>query len=130
MRALHDLMRDYGGSMLALAQQNRSGTESEDATTISGSDRIIWLCDNFTILAKKSDAEITASIANAEDNFEAEKTLTNMKLIVAECRHGPGTQGRHIGLYIDAKDPRVRKEDVTCRIIEKTLEMPYEEGAH
>ena len=128
MSALHDLMRDYGGSMLALAQQNRSGTESEDATTISGSDRIIWLCDNFTILAKKSDAEITASIANAEQNFEAEKTLTNMKLVVAECRHGPGTQGRHIGLYIDAKDPRVRKEEVTCRIIEKTLEMPYEDG--
>jgi len=129
MSALHDLMRDYGGSMLALAQQNRSGTEAEDATTISGSDRIIWLCDNFTILAKKSDAEIAASIANAEQNFEAEKTLTNMKLVVAECRHGPGTQGRHIGLYIDAKDPRVRKEEVTCRIIERTLEMPYDDGA-
>jgi replicative DNA helicase len=127
MSALHDLMRDYGGSMLALAQQNRSGTESEDATTISGSDRIIWLCDNFTILAKKSDAEITASIANAEMNHEADKILTNMKLVVAECRHGPGTQGRHIGLYIDAKDPRVRKEEVTCRISERTLELPYEE---
>ncbi len=129
MSALHDLMRDYGGSMLALAQQNRSGVEMEDATTISGSDRIIWLCDNFSILAKKSDAEITASIANAEEYADQEATLTNMKLVVAECRHGPGTQGRHIGLYIDAKDPRFKKDQVTCRIIERTLELPYDEAA-
>jgi replicative DNA helicase len=129
MSALHDLMRDYGGSMLALAQQNRSGVEMEDATTISGSDRIIWLCDNFSILAKKSDAEITASIHNAEEYAEQEATLTNMKLVVAECRHGPGTQGRHIGLYIDAKDPRFKKDQVTCRIIERTLELPYDEAA-
>ena len=130
MSALHDLMRDYGGSMLALAQQNRSGVEMEDATTISGSDRIIWLCDNFSILAKKSDAEITASIHNAEEYAEQEATLTNMKLVVAECRHGPGTQGRHIGLYIDAKDPRFKKDQVTCRIVERTLELPYDEAAH
>lgn len=127
MSALHDLMRDYGGSMIALAQQNRGGVEADDATTISGSDRIIWLCDNFTILAKKSDAEISADIANAEENPDKNKTLSNMRLVVAECRHGPGTQGRHIGLYIDAKDPRVRKEDVTCRIIERSLELPYDE---
>jgi replicative DNA helicase len=130
MSALHDLMRDYGGSMLALAQQNRSGVEMEDATTISGSDRIIWLCDNFSILAKKSDAEIAASIANAEEYPDQEAKLTNMKLVVAECRHGPGTHGRHIGLYIDAKDPRFKKDQVTCRIIERTLELPYDEVSH
>lgn len=129
MSALHDLMRDYGGSMIALAQQNRGGVEAEDSTTIAGSDRIIWLCDNFTILAKKSDAEVAASIANAEQNPDANQTLTNMKLVVAECRHGPGTQGRHIGLYIDMKDPRCRKEECTGRIIEKTLEMPYDESS-
>lgn len=130
MSALHDLMRDYGGSMLALAQQNRGGVEAEDSTTIAGSDRIIWLCDNFSILAKKSDAEVNAAIANAEHNPDADHTLTNMKLVVAECRHGPGTQGNYIGLYIDMKDPRVRKEEVTGRIIEKTLEKPYDEGGY
>lgn len=129
MSALHDLMRDYGGSMIALAQQNRGGVEAEDSTTIAGSDRIIWLCDNFTILAKKSEAEIAGDIANAEQNPEANQTLTNMKLVVAECRHGPGTQGRHIGLYIDMRDPRVKREHMTGRIIEKTLEMPYDEGS-
>jgi len=130
MSSLHDLMRDYDSPMLALAQQNRSGVEAEDATTISGSDRIIWLCDNFSILAKKTDAEIQASLNNVAVNPETNDSMTNMKLIVAECRHGPGTQGRYIGIYVDAKDPRVKKEQVTCRLIEKNLEMPWDEAGH
>lgn len=129
MSALHDLMRDYDNPMLALAQQNRSGTEVEDSTTISGSDRIIWLCDNFSILSKKSDSEIKQSIEHMKEIPEYEDIFSNMKLNVIECRHGPGCQnGEFIGLYCDFKDFRKSSKECTGELIEKGIERPMDEN--
>lgn len=126
--ALHDLMRDYENPMLALAQQNRSGVDVEDSTTISGSDRIIWLCDNFSILSKKSDTELKQAVEHMRENPEYEDIFTNMKLNVVECRHGPGCQnGEFIGLYCDFKDFRKSSKECCGAIIEKGLERPIDD---
>lgn len=129
MTLLKDLMGQYDNPMLAFAQQNKEGIEREDASTISGSDRIIWLCDSFAVWALKSDDEISAGIRNIEeqaDNEQAEDAFTNMKLIVAEARHGPGTSGgRYIGFYFDGKDPRISREEFCGIIEEKGFELPW-----
>jgi len=122
---LHDLMRDYDNPMLALAQQNRSGIEVEDSTTISGSDRIIWLCDNFSILSKKSDAELRQIAEHLKETPEYEDQFSNMKLNVVECRHGPGCQnGEFIGLYCDFKDFRKDSKECNGKLREVGLERP------
>ena len=36
----------------------RDGITKESTDTASGSDRIVWLCSNFTIYKRKSDEEI------------------------------------------------------------------------
>lgn len=133
MTVLHDLMSQYGSSMIMLAQQNRSGIDREDESTISGSDRIIWLCDNFSILANKSVIEIDAIEAARENMIDNEDSsvdgeLPNMKLKVNNTRHGPGTPNdSYIGLYCDLKDPR--KRNVACGILkEKRLEMPFDDA--
>lgn len=130
MTLLHDLMSQYGSSMVAFAQQNRSGLEREDETTISGSDRIIWLCDSFSILADKADYELDAlyeMIAEAEQSGQDFEDLCNMKLIVKATRDGPGTRGgKYIGLYGDIKDRLF--EEKACGIIrEIRMEHPVED---
>jgi hypothetical protein len=59
---------------------NRDGITKESTDTASGSDRIIWLCSNFTIFKRKSDEEI------AEDGQDA----GNRKLVPLISRHGGG----------------------------------------
>lgn len=129
MSLLKDLMAQQGGSMLAFAQQNRSGVERDDATTISGSDRIIWLCDSFSVWSLKSEEEINAQMQNIREqpgNDDAKDSFTNMKLTVAEARHGPGTgNGRYLGFYFDGKDPSVAKEEFCGTILEKGIELPW-----
>ncbi|MCK5610077.1 hypothetical protein KAR91_49850 [Candidatus Pacearchaeota archaeon] len=132
MSLLKDLMAQQGGSMLAFAQQNRSGVERDDATTISGSDRIIWLCDSFSIWSLKSEEEINAQMQNIKEqpgNEDARDGFTNMKLTVAESRHGPGTgNGRYLGFYFDGKDPSINREEFCGIIIEKGIELPWSGG--
>lgn len=118
MTALHDLMSEYQNPMLAFAQQNREGLEKEDESTISGSDRIIWLCDNFTIFAKLDEAEIMVRQAGASQDPNARKP-ENCKIKVVVCRQGPGTSGRKfIGVYADIHDPSLRMDEV-CGIVEE-----------
>ncbi len=129
MTLLKNLMAQQGGSMLAFAQQNRDGTERGDATTISGSDRIIWLCDSFSIWSLKSEEEINAQIQNIREqdgNEDAQSSFTNMKLSVVESRHGPGTgEGRYIGFYFDGKDPSIDRDEFCGTIQEKGIECPW-----
>lgn len=118
MTALHDLMSEYQSPMLALAQQNRDGLEKENESTISGSDRIIWLCDNFSIFAKMDEADILARQASSNQDPNARKP-ENCKLKVVVCRHGPGTPGKKfIGIYADIHDPSLQMDEV-CGIIEE-----------
>jgi replicative DNA helicase len=80
MTALHNFACKYQIPIVAFVQLNRDGITKETTDTASGSDRIIWLCSNFTIFKRKSDEEI------AEDG----PNNGNRKLIPVISRHGPG----------------------------------------
>jgi replicative DNA helicase len=80
MTSLHNFASKYKIPIVAFVQLNRDGITKESTDTASGSDRIIWLCSNFTIFKRKSDEEI------AEDGQES----GNRKLIPIISRHGGG----------------------------------------
>jgi len=80
MTSLHNFATKYKLPIVAFVQLNRDGITKESTDTASGSDRIIWLCSNFTIFKRKSDEEI------AEDG----PTEGNRKLIPIISRHGGG----------------------------------------
>lgn len=80
MTALHNFMVRYSVPCLALMQLNRDGINKEDTDVASGSDRIIWLCSNFSIFKKKTEEEI------AEDMTRGERY--NRKLVPIVARHG------------------------------------------
>lgn len=80
MTALHNFATKYKVPIVAFVQLNRDGITKESTDTASGSDRIIWLCSNFTIFKRKSDEEI------AEDG----PSNGNRKLLPLISRHGGG----------------------------------------
>ena len=84
MTALHNISLKYEIPILAFIQLNRDGISKESTDTASGSDRIIWLCSNFTIYKTKSDEEI------AKDGIEN----GNRKLVPVIARHGRGLEDR------------------------------------
>lgn len=81
MTTLHNFGVKYKIPFIILMQLNRDGINREETDVASGSDRIIWLCSNFTIFKRKSDDEINA------DGPEK----GNRKLVVVTTRHGEGT---------------------------------------
>jgi len=88
---LHDLAGEMGAAMLMTVQLNRDGIEREDGASISGSDRTLWLCDNFTILKPLSREEISLAPPGV-----------NYKLFVSDTRYGAGnTEIDFIGLNAD-----------------------------
>jgi len=80
MTSLHNFAVRYKVPILAFIQLNRDGITKESTDSASGSDRIIWLCSNFTIFKRKSDEEI------AEDGT----SNGNRKLVPLISRHGGG----------------------------------------
>lgn len=87
IKALHNLSVRYQIPILCTIQLNRDGQTQESTSVISQSDRIAWVCSNFSIFKDKSEEEV------AEDG----RNEGNKKLIPIICRHGPGIeQGNHI----------------------------------
>jgi replicative DNA helicase len=80
MTSLHNFAVRYKVPIVAFIQLNRDGITKESTDSASGSDRIIWLCSNFSIFKRKSDEEI------AEDGTSG----GNRKLIPIISRHGGG----------------------------------------
>ncbi len=80
MTSLHNFAVRYKVPIVAFIQLNRDGITKESTDSASGSDRIIWLCSNFTIFKRKSDEEI------AEDGA----ANGNRKLVPLISRHGGG----------------------------------------
>jgi replicative DNA helicase len=80
MTGLHNFAVRYKVPIMAFIQLNRDGITKETTDSASGSDRIIWLCSNFTIFKRKSDEEI------AEDGTDN----GNRKLVPLISRHGGG----------------------------------------
>lgn len=80
MTQLHNFAVKFKVPIVAFIQLNRDGITKESTDSASGSDRIIWLCSNFTIFKRKSDEEI------AEDGV----SNGNRKLVPLIARHGGG----------------------------------------
>ena len=80
MTSLHNFAVRYKVPIVAFIQLNRDGITKESTDSASGSDRIIWLCSNFSIFKRKTNEEI------AEDGPEN----GNRKLLPLISRHGGG----------------------------------------
>ena len=98
---LHNFMVRYGVPCVSFIQLNRDGITREDTDVASGSDRLIWLCSNFTLFKKKSDEEI------AEDNAKGVPAY-NRKLVPIVARHGEGLEdGDYINMMMVGKFGRI-----------------------
>lgn len=98
MSSLHNFAVRYDVPIVATAQLNRDGIDKESTSAISGSDRILWLCSNFSIFKDKSDEEIAKDGANAG----------NKKMVVLATRHGPGTQWKeYINFQMEGEYSRI-----------------------
>lgn len=78
---LHDFAVKYSVPIKAYVQLNRDGVTGEDASVIAGSDRILWLCSNLSILKNKDQAD---------KDMQCGHQFGNKKVLVVETRHGPG----------------------------------------
>lgn len=100
MTGLHNFMVRYGVPCLAFIQLNRDGINKEDTDVASGSDRLIWLCSNFSIYKKKSDEEIAEDISN--------ELKCNRKLVPIVARHGAGLDdGDYINMHMIGQYARI-----------------------
>jgi replicative DNA helicase len=81
MTGLHNFALKYNIPILAFIQLNRDGITKESTDVASGSDRIIWLCSNFSIFKEKSEEEIVQ---------DKNKRQYNRKLVPIISRHGAG----------------------------------------
>lgn len=98
MTTMHNFAHRYGVPFLAFMQLNRDGIEKEDTSAASGSDRIIWLCSNFSILKLKSDEEVQ------QDGYKN----GNRKLKPIVCRHGAGMEfGDYINCVMTGHNARI-----------------------
>jgi len=84
MTSLHNFMVQYGVACLAFTQLNRDGITREDTDVASGSDRILWLCSNFSIYKRKTEEEM------ADESVSDNNISYNLKLIPVVARHGKG----------------------------------------
>lgn len=110
MTALHNFALRYEVPILSFIQLNRDGISKESTDAASGSDRIMWLCSNFTIYKPKSDEEI------AQDGPEN----GNRKLVPVIARHGEGLDS---GDYIN-----VMMKGNYAKLIEGQTALELDEG--
>lgn len=101
--ALKNFAKKLDIPILSFIQLNRDGIDKEDTDVASGSDRIIWLCNNFTIFKPKNPEE------NEEDAAAGRKIATR-KLVPIVARHGAGlAQGDYINIYFDGDKARLQE---------------------
>lgn len=82
MTRLHNFAVKYKVPMLSFVQLNRDGINTEDTSAVSQSDRIIWLCSNFSIYKLKSPEEMAEQVGSNQ--------TYNRKLVPVVARHGAG----------------------------------------
>tara|TARA_R110002051_G_scaffold264420_2_gene324352 strand:- start:1484 stop:2947 length:1464 start_codon:yes stop_codon:yes gene_type:complete len=117
MTGLHNFALRYKVPILAFIQLNRDGITRESTDTASGSDRIIWLCSNFSIFKRKSDEEI------AEDGIGN----GNRKLVPLVARHGGGIDdGDYINMEMKGWCGKINEGKTASEIRENNTQV--EEG--
>lgn len=107
MTSLHNFALRYEIPFLTFIQLNRDGITKESTDAASGSDRIMWLCSNFTIYKLKSDEEI------AQDGPEN----GNRKMVPIIARHGEGLeQGDYINVEMKGKYAKLIEGKTTMEL--------------
>lgn len=111
MTSLHNFAVKYQVPIVAFIQLNRDGITKESTDTASGSDRIIWLCSNFTIFKRKSDEEI------AEDGAKN----GNRKLVPLVSRHGGGLDDNdYINCFMKGWCAKITEGQTRLELLNKT----------
>jgi replicative DNA helicase len=91
MTTLHNFAVRYKIPILAFVQLNRDGISRESIDVVSQSDRISWLCSNFSIFKPKTDDEIELDGESGG----------NYKLVPVLARHGAGLDpGDYINFHV------------------------------
>lgn len=117
MTSLHNFTVRYDVPCLAFIQLNRDGITKESTDAAAGSDRIMWLCANFSIFKEKSDEEI------AEDGHDA----GNRKLVPVIARHGKGlARGDYINMQFDGDIGVIKELGLRSDIIKKNKSKSFE----
>jgi hypothetical protein len=88
---LHNFALKWKIPIFATVQLNRDGVDKEGGEVISASDRLLWLCSNFSILKDKTQEELAQ-----DPPINGKK-----KLVVTDTRFGSGMDK---GDYINIKD--------------------------
>ena len=118
MTALHNFALRYEVPILSFIQLNRDGINKETTDTASGSDRIIWLCSNFSIYKSKSDEEI------AKDGPEN----GNRKLVPVISRHGEGLADRdYINIMMNGSYAKITEGKTAFELEDNIYEDESEE---
>lgn len=113
MTALHNFAVKFKLPILATVQLNRDGVEREGAETISGSDRVLWLCSNFTILKQKSQSELN----------EDPPSNGTKKLIVTDTRYGSGMErGEYINIIDNLSVGRLTEGPLFSQAIQNSFQ--------
>lgn len=110
---MHNFAVKYSVPFLGFVQTNREGIDNTDTSIIAGSDRILWLCSNMSVLRNKDETDIEMG-----SSWES----GNKKLSVLETRHGAGLEyeSDYINLHAMLK-PRISEEHGTGFIREGLL---------
>ena len=118
MSSLHNFAVRYGIPILTFMQLNRDGINKEGTDVASGSDRIVWLCSNFTIFKIKSDEEI------AQDGIET----GNRKLVPVVCRHGAGMEdGNYINCYMKGSTAKITEGKTKFQLMNEKPKIELDE---
>lgn len=118
MTSLVNFTKKYNFPILSFIQTNRDGISKEDASTISQSDRVLWFCSSLAIFKPKESEEIE------QDGYQ----YGNRKLIVTDCRYGPGLQsGDYINCHFNKNIAKIIEGKSKYEIWkEKKLKPPTE----
>jgi hypothetical protein len=117
---LHNFSVRYKLPIVAAIQLNRDGITKETTDVASGSDRIGWLCSNFSILKPKSDDEI------ANDGPEN----GNRKLLPLVCRHGPGlNQSDYVNVLLEGEIARMTELGLRSSLGKNSFDMDDDDSA-
>lgn len=110
MTSLHNFTVRYKLPIVLFIQLNRDGINKEDTDAMSGSDRVAWLCSNFSIFKYKSDEEIAA------DGVEN----GNRKIVPIVSRHGAGMdKGNYINCYFQGNIAKIVEGKTAFQILEE-----------
>jgi len=101
---LHNLCVKYDFPVLSFVQLNRDGISKESTDVISGSDRLVWLCTNFTLFKTKSEEE------QADDISAGNSYAFNRKLVPIVARHGGCLEeGDYINVYMQGQYAKLKE---------------------